>query len=217
MSFLRTNFSGDPNIGLYGFATDKYCFAGAGRKIAERMERVLKVKIHSHSVMNTDFAGMFIAGNSRGIIAPKILEEYELDKIKKIFKVMVLDSEFTALGNLILMNDSGIILSPLLRKHQRKIKDFFSLPCSVSAVAGINVVGSAAIATNRGCLAHPKIREKEVKAIEDTLKVKVEIGTVNFGSSFVKSGIIANSHGFIASNESSGPELGRINEALGFL
>lgn len=217
MSFFQANINGDPNIGLYGFATDNYCFVGASGKIKERFNRALKVRIFSCPAMNTDFAGLFVAGNSHGVIAPKILEEYELDRIKKIFNVLVLDSDFSAIGNLVLMNDHGIILSPLIRKHKNKIEKFFSLQCAVSGIAGTSVVGSAAVATNRGCLAHPKIREREIGLIEDVLRVKVEIGTVNFGSSFVKSGIIANSHGFIASTASSGPELGRINEALGFL
>lgn len=218
MSFFQSNINGDPNIGLYGFATDSYCFVGASGKIKEKIGRVLKVRAFSCPAMNTDFVGLFMAGNSHGIIAPKILEEYELDRIKKMFRnVLMLDSDFSAIGNLVLMNDHGIIISPLIGKHKTKIEKFFSLRCAVSGIAGTSVVGSAAVATNKGCLAHPKIKEREIGLIEDVLRVKVEIGTVNFGSSFVKSGIIANSQGFIASTASSGPELGRINEALGFI
>lgn len=64
---------------------------------------------------------------------------------------------------------------------------------------------------------HPRTTDSEKRKIKDVLGVDVDIGTVNFGSPFPSSGAMANSNGFIASPESSGPELGRITEALGFI
>lgn len=214
--FLKTSVRGDPNIGLYGFATDRYAFFGADPE--NRAKEILGVKIVASTAMHTDFAGMFAAGNSSGIVVPEILEEYELPRIRRHFKdVLILETKYTALGNLILLNDKGIIISPLLRKHKNAVERFFGLNAEVTAIAGINLVGSVAIATNKGCLVHPKIREKEASIVERALDVQLNVGTVNFGSRFVKSGIIANSRGFLVSKGSSGSELGRINEALGFL
>jgi len=217
MAILRTNFSGDPNIGLYGFATDKYCLMGLRQKVNKKIKTALGARLHVTSALHTDFASLFIAGNSTGIVVPRILEDYELLQIKKSFdNVLVLDTDYTAIGNLILLNDKGIILSPLLRKQKDVVKKFFDLPCVVSRVAGTVVVGSAGVVTNKGCLLHPKVKPSEKNLIEATLQVHSDIGTVNFGSSFVKSGIIANSHGLVVSESCSGPELGRINEVLGF-
>lgn len=218
MPILRTNFYGDPNIGLYGFATDKYCLMGLQQKVNKKIKSTLRVPLRVSSVMNTNFASLFIAGNSFGVVVPRILEMYELRQIKRLFdNIIVLATDYTAIGNLILLNDKGIVLSPLLRKHKGEIKKFFGLPCEISKIAGTVVVGSAAFATNKGCLLHPKVRNAEKKIIEDTLQVTSDIGTVNFGSPFVKSGVIANSHGLIVSDACSGPELGRINEVLGFV
>ncbi|MBI2579091.1 MAG: translation initiation factor IF-6 [Candidatus Aenigmarchaeota archaeon] len=214
--FLKTSVRGDPNIGLYGFATDKYAFFGANPE--KKVKEILGVKIVTSTTMHTDFAGMFAAGNSSGIVVPGILEEYELPRLRRHFRdVLVLETNYTALGNLILMNDAGIVLSPLLRKHKAAVERFFGLNAETATIAGINLVGSVAIATNKGCLAHPKIREKEAAIVEKTLGVQLNVGTVNFGSRFVKAGVIANSSGFLASKSTSGSELGRINEALGFL
>jgi translation initiation factor 6 len=115
------------------------------------------------------------------------------------------------------MNDNGIIMSPLLRKHKKEIAEFFSLPCEISNIAGIAVVGSVAVATSNGCLVHPKIKSNERKVVEDTLKVPVTIGSVSFGSPFVKSGLIVNKNGAVVSDKTSGIELGYISEAFGFL
>ncbi|OYV09323.1 MAG: translation initiation factor 6 [Methanosaeta sp. NSP1] len=45
----------------------------------------------------------------------------------------------------------------------------------------------------------------------------IDVGTVNMGSPLVGSGLLANSKGYLAGFETSGPELGRIEDALGFL
>ena len=47
--------------------------------------------------------------------------------------------------------------------------------------------------------------------------LEVGIGTVSTGSSIVSSGVIANSNGFLVSSNSSGFEIGRIDESLGFI
>jgi len=211
---LRTNFDGDPNIGLYGFATDGYCALGLNSEKA-RLEKELDVDAHVITILNTGLVGIFASGNSRGLILPAIMEKHEREKVK--VKTLYLKSRFTALGNLVLMNDKGIILSPLLGREKREIEQFFGLRCEMTSIAGTAIVGKAGIATNKGCLVHPKTKRREISLIEDVLQVKCDIGTVNFGSPYPGSGVIANTSGVVASQQSSGPELGRIVEALGFL
>ncbi|MBI4019006.1 MAG: translation initiation factor IF-6 [Candidatus Aenigmarchaeota archaeon] len=212
---FKVSFAGDPNIGLYGFATDKYYLAGFQRGAPKTFE-TLKVPVVSAMVMNTYFAGMFAAGNSRGIIISNFSAAYGFTKIKHSH-VLELETNQTALGNLIIANDIGAIISPLLRKSKDTIEEFLGVKTEIGTVAGLKICGSAAIATNKGCLAHPKIKESEKAVIEKVLEVPVMIGTVNYGSPYVKSGIIANSFSFAVSEQSTGPEMGNIVEALGFL
>jgi len=188
------------------------------KKSLQKMQNALDVR-HVHTMMlNTEFAGIFCNGNSNGIVVAKIMEEHELPEIRKVIdKILVLKTDFSAVGNLILMNDNGIIVSPLIKSHIPAIKKFFSLPCEAMTIARSHIVGSIGIATNKGCLVHPRTTDAEKSTIKDVLGVDADIGTVNFGSPFPRTGIVANSNGFIASEESSGPELGRIVEALGLL
>ena len=216
--FLKASFSGDANIGLHGFASDKYAFLGMKTKLDAKIEEALSVKAAHSSMLYTPFAGIFCAGNSHGVVVPKIMKEYEFHEIKRVFdNVLVLDTDYSAIGNLILLNDKGVILSPFLQKHKKEVADFFNLPVEVTKIGGTNVVGSIAVATNKGCLAGPLIKENEISLLEDVLKVQLGVGTVSFGSNFVRSGIITNSNGFIMSDTSSGPEMGRASEALGFV
>ncbi len=216
---LRTNFDGDPNIGLYGFATDKYCISGRGR-YSDKLKEVLGVTVHAFDVFNMDLVRIFCTGNSTGVVIPYILGEYDstvFDRIKRHFEVLVIRDNHTSVGNLILLNDKGIILSPLLKRHKKDVEKFFGLGCAVTTIAGVNIVGNLGFATNRGCLLHPKVREKEKRLIEKTLGVDADITTVNFGSPYPGAGLIANGNGLIVSEQSSGPELGRITDVLGFL
>ena len=214
-NILRTNFGDDPNLGLYGFATEKICFIGfkPKNKLESKTKDILKTKIEIIRPLNMDYAGIFLSGNSSGIMAHEIIGEE--NEIKG--DVLFLGGEHTALGNLILMNDSGIVISPLLKKQKSKIERFFGLQCETEKIIGSNVIGTLAFATNKGCLIHPKAKEKEIKIIEKALNVAAHKGTVNFGSPFPGAGIIANSKGIIVSKASTGFELGAITEALGFI
>jgi translation initiation factor 6 len=81
-------------------------------------------------------------------------------------------------------------------------------------IAGLPYVGSLAIATNKGVLAHPMIEEDEQKLLKDVLKVPVEVGTVNCGIPYVGSGVVGNSHGALVGFVTTGPELFIIESAL---
>jgi translation initiation factor 6 len=100
------------------------------------------------------------------------------------------------------------------RKEKKKIEDCLGVETEYSEIANLNIVGSCGVATNNGCLLHWDVKEDEMKVVEDLLKVDVDIGTVNFGSPFVKSGLIANSKGCLLGEKTTPPELARIMEAL---
>ncbi len=210
MKFEKVSIEGDPNIGLRGFATDSYVLLGS--KIPEA--KIFGSEIRIIKIAQTELSGIFAAGNSNGVILPKIAERSEVEQVKKLgLNVLTLNSKETALGNLILCNDKGAVISPLLKKYQKEIECCLGCESIVSTVAGLSIVGSCGIATNKGCLLHRDASEEEAQRIEDVLKVRVDIGSVG-GSPFVKSGVIANSHAFLVGEHVTGPELERIFEVF---
>ncbi len=216
MKFMRTNFNGDPNIGLYGFATDTYCLLGSQPKHRQKMEEMLKVKIKVAQIAGTELMGIFASGNCSGIILTKIIEPREKKEIEKALgiNVMIIKTKETAAGNLVLCNDNGCIISSKLKRYGKDIAETLNCETATGTVAGLHIVGSAAVTSNKGCLCHRDAEEGELKEIEELLKVKADIGSIG-GSPFVKAGIIANSSGIIVSEEASGPELQRIDEVFG--
>lgn len=217
--FLRANFNSDPNIGLYGFATDKYCLLGIelNKKLKAKARSLLKAGIKTCTVAGTEFAGIFAAGNSSGIVLPKIAVKMEIQKLRKLLpdvNILVLNAKQTALGNLILCNDKGALISNKLKTHAKKISDCLDCETETGKIAGMEIVGSVGIASNTGCLCHSNSSEEEIRKIESLLNVSVDIGSVSYGSPFVKAGLIVNSFAALTSENSTGPELQRIGEVF---
>jgi len=47
--------------------------------------------------------------------------------------------------------------------------------------------------------------------------VPADIGTINYGAALVGSGLLANAAGYVVGQDTTGPELGRIEDALGYV
>lgn len=224
MKVVEIDIFGDHNIGLLGKSNDKVAIVGnfLNKSHIEQL-RVLRVDVEKVVISYTDLIGIFSALNSNGLLLPRILLQSERERFKKLTKELgmnmkVLNSKFTALGNLILSNDHGAIVSKLFSKRDRKvIADCLDVPVETGRIAGIDVIGSAAVATNGGCLLHRDSSEEEIEFVEDVLKVETDIGTANFGSPFVGSCMIANRNGAVVGRSTTGPELVRITEALNLL
>lgn len=221
MKILQTDFYGDHNLGLFGKASDKLCVLGnfVSDKDVEKIGSILEVDVVKATVANTDLIGIFCCMNSNGILLPKIASNRELEMFKEFdVDVEVVNSKFTAIGNLVLCNDNGAVISRLLsRKDKKIIEDCLGVNSEYSSIADIHTVGSCGVATNKGCLLHRDVSDGEIKIIESVLKVDVDIGTANFGSPFVGSCIIANSNGGLIGESTTGPEVNRIIETLRFI
>jgi len=75
-------------------------------------------------------------------------------------------------------------------------------------------VGSAAVVTDEGGLVHPDATDEELEKLSDFFGVDVDIGTVNFGVAFIKTGLVANNYGALVGANTTGPEIMRVMKAL---
>ncbi len=218
---LLADFGGNVHVGLFGKANDEACFLGCRlpSKTYENVRRVLRVEVHRVKVCESELVGMFVAFNKNGVLLPKVCEERDVRFFKDLgFNVCVLrESRLTALGNLILCNDKGAVVSRLFtRKEVKVIEDCLDVEVVASKIAGTDVPGAVGIATNRGCLLHRDAKEEEVELVREALKVKsVDVGTVNFGSVYVGSDTIANSEGAVVGRLTTGFEMDNLVRALG--
>jgi len=206
------DYYGDVNIGFYGRASDKLFISSFEKDFSN----ILNVPSKRITIGGTEFVGLFSAMNSNGIILPFIVEDEELKEIKKIgLDTLVLKEKFTAIGNLIVANDKGAIVSELLsEKNVKLIEDVLKVEVVKAKLVNSKVVGSVCFATNKGAILHREASEEDEKLVKSVLKVEVEKGSVNFGSPYISSGLIANSYGALIGNKTSGYELDVILRAL---
>jgi len=215
MSVLKVNFHGNSNVGLYGFATDKYCVIGKGlgKEILKKIEEALKVPVYEIDINNSHLIGVYCTGNDGMLLVPDILKETEEERLKSLkLPYKVVKTKFVALGNNIVIKDKNAIINPEFEKGFDKQLEMFK-PFRMK-IGGHNTVGSCMVVNKNGCLINRDVDEKEIKKIEKIMGGNIEIGSINMGNPYVRSGIIANSHGYIIGEDTSGVEVMRIDQAL---
>lgn len=217
---LRTSFNGSPFVGVFAAATENALLA-ASEVDTDEMEGELGVEsIYSGAVGGSSVIGSLAEGNSSGIVVSSSAREDEIERMEEATSVRVerVSSRVNAVGNLVLANDDAALVSPELDAEAReRVAAVLDVEVRAGTVGGVEVVGSAAVATNEGVLAHPRSSDDELKALDDLFGVSVNVGTVNYGTPLVGSGLLANTKGYVAGTETTGPELGRIEETLGFV
>jgi len=213
---------GNPNIGVYVAISDRVALipADAPEKVERSLSKNLGVRVVRASIQDSPLLGVLCAMNSHGIIVGRLVRERELELLRKVLGdemvIEVLDIKETALGNLVLANDRGAVVSPLLPKRVvSRISDVLGVEAVQMRLGGSYLVGALGVATNKGVLLCPLASDEEVEQVIEVLRVsKGGVGTVNRGNIFVRSGLVANSKGALVGFETTGPELMRIQSAL---
>lgn len=208
-----------PNIGVYTKVNDSFVFLpnGFAKTKAKNLADYLKTDFIFASIANTRLIGTLMVANNNGILLPNISFEHELEHLKKAtnLNVEVLDTKFTALGNLICANDKGGIISPMIPKENiKKIQDVLGIEVIQKKVAGYHQVGAMIVATSHGGIIHPETDDEDIKAISSVLGVNVEPATINGGIPFVASGILANNKSIVVGTLTNGPEIMMLTRAF---
>ena len=219
MAVYLSSIVGSVSIGVYSLATEKIVVIPkiVPIKKAERIADWLKVQLVHTSIAGSVLAGAFVCANSNGILFPNSVRDEELARFKPLFgnNITVMETRKTAYGNLVLANDFGAVVDPRLKESQiKQISDTLGVRTVPSEIAGLPYVGSLAVATNKGVLAHPLLKDAERKVLENVFKVPVDVGTINCGIPYVGTGLLANSHAAVAGSMTTGPEMFIIGAAL---
>jgi len=219
LAVYLSSIVGSASIGVYSLANDRFVVIPkmVPLKKAERTAEWLKVKLLHTSISGSVLAGALVCANSNGILLPNSVREEELAVIKSLFEgnITVMETKRTAYGNLVLANDNGAVVDPRFKEPEiRQIADTLGVDAVQGEIAGLPYVGSLAVATNKGVLAHPLLKDGERKILESVFKVSVDVGTINCGIPYVGTGLIGNTHAAAAGSLTTGPEMFIIGNAL---
>lgn len=218
---LQTQFLGRETLGVYARATDKLCLVphNLPDDLFEEANQALEVPLHRVTIGGTSIVGALAAANTHGVLVSDIVRPHETKRLEDLdLTVGVLDGPVNAAGNAVLCNDNGAIVDPRCPEELLGvIEDTLDVEVEYGTVGKVRTPAAAALATNQGVLVHPKATETEIATLEDILDVPSMPGTVNHGSPYVGSGVAANSLGALIGTATTGPELNRLEDALGYL
>lgn len=217
MNTARINVHNNPNIGIYGLATDEYCLVGASITLEQvkDIEKALEVPVHQIKIAGTDLIGVFCAANKNCLLVPGIAFEEELKELDKLkINYKVIKTHLTALGNNILCNNNGALVNPefsaVIKKEIRKALGVKVVP---GTIGELETTGSCGICNKNGILISEEINDAELEMVQSLLNNHVFNGTVN-ESPLVRSGLIVNSKGYIYGSIFMRDEIFVIQEAL---
>lgn len=220
MDIVRYDLYRGPNIGVYSITNDDILLLPNGFMPAKAAALAAHLKVDRFayaSIANTRLLGTLLVMNNNGMILPKtaFADEYEHLKAETGLNIGILDSRFTALGNLICANDKGAIVSPWLSKDDcRTVSDVLGVEIIQRRVADMYQTGSVMVTNGTGAVTHPETDEEEIKSFANHLGVRMEHSSINNGIPYVSSGMLANNNCIVVGSLTTGPEIMMMTRAF---
>ena len=217
----RVDIVGNPNVGVFTLATDDLAIVPYNLldEKAEIIKETLDVDVVKSSISGSSLIGSLAVVNSNGmVVSPHVLDR-EVKQFEELgSNVATVPGKYTALGNIIAANDKGAIVSPFLSDEAvHIIEETLDVNVEATSMVGSDIIGSLIQVTNKGFLISSKAVKSEISFAQEVFGVEGDIGTVGRGIALVGACSIANSNGAIVAKDSTGPEMARVEEALGFL
>jgi len=219
LDIIKYDVYSGPNIGVFTSVNDKFVFVpnGFAETKAENLAHYLQTECIMTPVANTRLLGILMVLNNHGILLPNTSSPDEIANLRKHtdLNVKILDTKYNALGNLICANDKGGIVSPVIEKeHIKEIEDVLDIEVMQKKVAGYHQVGAVMEANNLGSVIHPETDEEDLKILSNILGVNIEPATINGGTPFISSGMLANNNAIVVGSLTNGPEIMMLTRAF---
>ncbi|MHA2243732.1 MAG: translation initiation factor IF-6 [Candidatus Hodarchaeales archaeon] len=215
MEMEFVDFLGSKHIGVKMLCTENRAFIPNNTPLFLKnlVHRILKVET---TQVADGIIGSLVVGNSFGTVVSSVISSDILNQMKSSGLPIYQSSEFFAFGNVVLANDFGGLISPVIPPTVKKaICDTLNIPLEAKTIAKSDLVGSLAFVTNYGGLITPLASEEEISEIKEILHLQqVGVGSVNKGSEFVASGIIGNTKGILIGRETTGIEIMEITRCF---
>jgi translation initiation factor 6 len=173
-----------------------------------KLRDLLRAEAAITTVGSVSSVGMMIAMNSRGFVVPKTANDDELAALEQHSKVLVVEDKMSALGNLIVANDKGAVISDLISEHAAsQISDFLGVDHIRMSVGKYRTIGSLFAVSNEAGIASPLVDEKTLAQVSSALQIKMVPTTVNDGERLVKLGVLLNDRAIVVGKNTNGVEL----------
>ena len=218
---IRCRFESSCDIGAYAKLTNSYCLVGNGG--SENFYSTFEAELGSHipvvhcSIANTKIIGRLIAGNSKGLLVPNNISDYELKHLRNSLpdsvRIRKVDDRLSALGNCISCNDYVALIHPEYDKETEEIiADVLGVEVFKTTIASSGLVGTYSVFNNLGGIVHPATNMDEYEEIANLMQVPIGAATVNRGSELLGAGLVANDWIVFCGMDSTSAEIDNIEK-----
>ncbi|MEM0107103.1 MAG: translation initiation factor IF-6 [Candidatus Micrarchaeaceae archaeon] len=220
MNAIRYQILGSEYIGVFATVTEKYIFIGnsISQNTKILLSSTLSTTVISTAIGGSDMVGLFMRGNSNGIVLSNLATEREVKALKEILpnvSIGIVDSVINAVGNDILANDKIALVNPDYdKKVQQEISDILDVETIPISAGNFSVIGASNTLTNKGMAINNRVSDREKAIIDKIVGFESMRVTANFGSMGIGLSILANSKGAVVGGNTTGYEFARILEAL---
>jgi translation initiation factor 6 len=214
------SLGGDPNIGVFCRVFDGFAVIPPHTppEFKASLIAACNVDLVETTIQGSPIVGSLIAGNRRGMVVCSLAEARERTVLAEYGEVLWLEETMNAAGNVILANDSFAAVHPDMPAGVASaIGAFLGVEVHTLTLGGVKTVGMAAVTTNRGVVINPRSTAQEIARLQSITELPIGKGSVNMGSGLVGSGLVANDAGYLAGSETTGFELGRIEDIIGIM
>jgi translation initiation factor 6 len=217
MHIKALNLHGSPYMGVFCSVTDDIALvpSSINPKENKQIADTLGVETYALTIANSHLIGVLARGYGKKFAVANHITDHELESLHAQGIDVHVMREISAIGNLLCMQKNAGIISPNIHEVERDaLEKFFRIPLHPLLVARSELAGSSVIATEKGFLANPRTAPHEMEHMESLFKVPGMTTTANYGDAFIGNSILANAHGVVVGERTSGPELSRIDEGL---
>ena len=222
MALLQRDLFNSPYVGVFCTTNEVLTLIPPGipKDDVEAISGALGTTVESVTIGGSRVVGTLVAMNGHGLLVSNIATSREIEKLEKLasdfnLRLGVISDRSNAIGNNFLVNDSGGFCNERLGSQTRELaQEILGVEITPKSLNQMDTLGMIGCVTNKGGLCHPDIEAQDRETMERILAVPIMEGTVNFGMPLVGAGVVASSKGAVCGRQSTGVELGRVEEAL---
>ncbi len=222
MALLQRDLFNSPYSGVFCTTNDVLTIVPPGipQDDMEAISEALETTVEVITIGGSRVVGTLVAMNSQGVLLSNLATSREIEKLEKIvsdldLRIGVISDRSNAIGNNFLVNDKGGFCNERLGSRTRELaQEVLGVEIIPKSLNQMDTLGMIGCVTNKGGICHPDITAQDQQMMKKVMDVPIMEGTVNFGMPLVGAGVVASSKGAVCSRQSTGVELGRVEEAL---
>jgi len=206
MKVKKADYISIPSIGIVMHMFEDFLIASESEK--NNIEK-MNIDIKKYYVELPIITPYFIEYDNKIIIsssAPEKLKEI----LRKHFDIIEIDFMENLIGNVFLIGKNGIIYSYGKEKDVKKLSEKLSLPAY--KIKTKYLFGSISKLYNNKLLISQELSDKIVEKVKEITGYIVDIGSINFGSPYLRYGIEINKEYLIIGKYSTGHEIVKVEE-----